>query len=65
MPWHLEDVVQFLSKDGDSEPVYLWRKPISGQRPNDEPHHPGEQALAPTAQKRLSLIHISEPTRPY
>ena len=25
-PWHQEDVVVFLSQDGDSEPVYLWRK---------------------------------------
>ena len=24
--WHLDDVVQFLSQDGDSEPIYLWRK---------------------------------------
>ena len=26
-PWHEEDVVLFLSKDGDTEPIYLWRKP--------------------------------------
>jgi len=25
-PWHQQDVVLFLSKDGDSEPIYLWRK---------------------------------------
>jgi len=25
-PWHREDVVLFLSKDGDSEPIYLWRE---------------------------------------
>ncbi len=25
-PWHMEDVVLFLSDDGDSEPIYLWRK---------------------------------------
>jgi len=25
-PWHREDVVLFLSQDGDSEPIYLWRK---------------------------------------
>ena len=56
MPWHLEDVVQFLSKDGDSEPVYLWRKPISGQRPCDEPHHPGGQALAPKPQKQRVIF---------
>ena len=24
-PWHQEDVVVFLSQEGDSEPVYLWR----------------------------------------
>jgi len=27
MPWKTEDVIQFLSKDGDSEPVFLWRWP--------------------------------------
>ena len=26
-PWHQEDVVLFLSKDGDCEPIYLWREP--------------------------------------
>ena len=26
-PWHEEDVVLFLSKDGDTEPIYLWREP--------------------------------------
>jgi hypothetical protein len=26
MPWEEEDVVLFLSNDGDSEPIYLWRK---------------------------------------
>ena len=26
MPWELEDVIQFLCEDGDSELVYLWRK---------------------------------------
>ena len=24
-PWHYEDVVLFLSKDSDSDPIYLWR----------------------------------------
>ena len=26
MPWEQEDVVLFLSNDGDSEPIYLWRE---------------------------------------
>ncbi len=25
-PWQLEDAIQFLSKDGDSEVIYLWRE---------------------------------------
>jgi len=25
-PWHEEDVVLFLSNDGDSDPIYLWRE---------------------------------------
>jgi non-canonical purine NTP pyrophosphatase (RdgB/HAM1 family) len=25
-PWQVEDVIQFLSKDGDSEVIYLWRE---------------------------------------
>jgi hypothetical protein len=25
-PWEEEDVVLFLSNDGDSEPIYLWRE---------------------------------------
>ena len=25
MPWHQEDVVQFLSQDGDSPLIHLWR----------------------------------------
>ena len=25
-PWNQEDVVQFLSQDGDSDPIYLWRE---------------------------------------
>ena len=45
MPWELEDVIQFLSKDGDSELVYLWRKceplrqepSVPGGRPMDSP----------------------------
>jgi hypothetical protein len=24
-PWHMEDVLLFLSDHGDSEPIYLWR----------------------------------------
>ena len=26
LPWQQEDVVQFLSQDGDSAPIYLWRE---------------------------------------
>lgn len=29
VPWKSEDVIQFLSKDGDSEPIYLWPTPAS------------------------------------
>jgi len=33
LPWHQEDVVLFLSKDGDSEPIYLWRERLAQVTP--------------------------------
>ncbi len=39
LPWHQEDVVQFLSKNGNSDPIYLWREqqevsaPCAAQQP--------------------------------
>jgi len=37
LPWLQQDVVLFLSKDGDSEPVYLWRKRMETPLPPPVP----------------------------
>jgi len=45
-PWHVEDVVLFLSKDGDTEPIYLWREPKvppSPPTPTDDDVPPGTE----------------------
>ena len=43
MPWHQEDVVQFLSQDGDSPLIHLWR-----ERP-EVSSAPGAEQPPPTA----------------
>ena len=34
-PWQYEDVIQFLSKDGDSEPINHWQKRVQLYAPSD------------------------------
>ena len=46
-PWHDEDVVLFLSKDGDSDPIYLWReRPAAPAPPGATPGGAGAAGLS-------------------
>ena len=45
--WRMEDVVEFLSNDGDSEPVYLWR-----ERPVASAPLPASADAGPTRRRR-------------
>jgi hypothetical protein len=45
-PWHMEDVVLFLSNDGDSEPIYLWRERPVASAPFPIPADAGQTLAA-------------------
>ena len=56
MPWELEDVLQFLSVNGDSDPVYLWRdRELHRQpdEPQEAPNHSGELSAGTVQRRRV------------
>jgi hypothetical protein len=55
-PWQLEDVIQFLSKDGDSEVIYLWRERAL-RRSEGVPGADGEQT--PSVAKKRKFVFFS------
>jgi len=66
-PWHQEDVVLFLSKDGDCEPIYLWREtkvplpllltPIAANIPADGAESGCDEEVGDAALKALFVQH--------
>ncbi len=48
-PWHMEDVVLFLSNDGDSEPIYLWRERPVASAPLPAPAPVGQAVVGEEA----------------
>ena len=49
--WHVEDVVLFLSNDGDSDPIYLWRERLAASSPS---------TLAPAGAIVLKVLDAAE-----
>jgi len=51
-PWHDEDVMLFLSNDGDSDPIYLWRERLAAHAPSSG---------APTDANMIDVPGATEP----
>ena len=56
-PWQLEDVIQLLSKDGDSEMIYLWRERAL-RRSEAVPVFAGEQKMSGIPRKRKFVFFL-------
>jgi len=69
-PWLQQDVVLFLSKDGDSEPIFLWRKrpalpslpsaPTSEKLASVEPVDAGLKALFEQHELGALCVHMCQ-----
>jgi len=68
LPWFQQDVVLFLSKDGDSDPIYLWRErltlppaisDVSVIQESGAAEEPGDVALKDLfVQHQLGMLYV-------